>query len=177
MKKYNVIYADPPWHYDSFCMNATRNRVEKPLPYNSMTLEQIKELPVKELADKNCRLFMWTTNKFIPFSFDVVSAWGFEYKQTLVWKKTGNPSPWGGSVAPNHAEFLIIGTIGKPKREAMLKTSIIDANVRNHSQKPEVFKQEIVKCCGDIPRIELFAREKTFGWDVWGNEVQGDITL
>ncbi len=176
--KYQIIYADPPWHYDEFCQIHSRaGRTVKPLPYGSMSIDDICGLPVAAIADKDARLFLWTTNRYLPDAFRVMSAWGFEYKQTLVWHKKGNPSPWGGSVAPNHAEFLLVGNRGKPKRAGMWGTSVLAHNVSRHSAKPGEFKDLILRVCGDVPRIELFARAKEFGWDAWGNEVESDIEL
>ena len=178
MSKYQIIYVDPPWQYDEFCQIHSRaGRTVKPLPYGAMSINDICALPVQGIADKNTRLFLWTTNRYLPDAFRVMKAWGFTYKQTMVWYKKGNPSPWGGSIAPNHAEFLLVGVIGKPKREAILKSNIVECNVSRHSQKPGVFKDLIIEVCGDIPRIELFARRKEFGWDCWGNEVESDIEL
>lgn len=106
-RSYGTIVADPPWHYDDFCqIHSKAGRTVKPLPYGSMTVKEICALPVKEIAASDSRLFLWTTNKCLPDSFGVMAAWGFDYKQTLIWHKVGNPSPWGGSVAPNHAVFL-----------------------------------------------------------------------
>ena len=178
MKKYQIIYADPPWSYEEFCqIHSKAGRVVKPLPYGAMSVESICALPVRDIADSNARLFLWTTNRYLPDAFRVMESWGFSYKQTIVWSKKGNPSPWGGSVAPNHAEFLLVGTVGKPKRNAMLKTNVVEHNVSRHSKKPELFRDLIVEACGDVAKIELFARNKVFGWDCWGNEVGSDIEL
>jgi len=142
-----------------------------------MTIEEMCSLPIKTLADDNARIFLWTTNRYLPNAFLVLSSWGFTYKQTIIWRKVGNPSPWGGSVAPNHAEFLLVGTVGNPPRREMLKSNIIEANVGRHSEKPAFVRDLILRVCGDVSRVELFARKKELGWDVWGNEVESDIEL
>lgn len=182
--KYQTIYADPPWKYDEFCQIHTgAGRVTKSLPYSSMTIEEIKSLNVASVANKDCRLFMWTTNRYLPIAFEVLGSWGFEYKQTIVWQKTGNPSPWGGSIAPNHAEYLLVAVKGKPKRLSMLKSNVIPHKVgRKHSAKPQEFLQYI-ETVSPGPYLELFARPITpmfpvrEGWYVWGDEVRNDVEL
>jgi len=177
MQKYRTIVADPPWHYDEFCqIHKKAGRVTKPLPYQSMSLDEIKSLAVRELADKDCRLFLWTTNKYLPSAFEVMAAWGFEYKQTLIWHKVGNPSPWGGSVAPNHVEFLLVGVRGNPARKQMLKSNVIAANVQRHSEKPNVFI-DYIEMVSESPYLEMFSRAARLGWDVWGNEVASNVQL
>ena len=167
---YRTIVADPPWHYDDFCqIHSKAGRTVKPLPYGSMTVKEICALPVNEIAAPDCRLFLWTTNRYLPDSFGVMAAWGFDYKQTLVWHKVGNPSPWGGSVAPNHAEFLLVGVRGKPERKAMMKSSVVGVNVQRHSAKPDVFLDH-VESVSEGPYVELFARSQRLGWHTWGNQ-------
>jgi N6-adenosine-specific RNA methylase IME4 len=175
---YRSILVDPPWPYkENFAqIHSKAGRVEKPLPYPSMSVEDIMALPVRTLAESDCRLFLWTTNRFLPDSFRVLIAWGFEYRQTIVWHKDGNPSPWGGSVAPNHAEFLMVATVGKPERLAMWKSNVLSVNVARHSQKPEVF-QDLVERVSAGPYLEMFARRYRMGWDVWGNEVDSSVRL
>ena len=157
------------------------------LPYESMTVEEICALPVAECGADDCRLFLWTTNRYLPDAFKVLAAWGFEYKQTLTWRKTGNPSPFGGSVAPNHAEYLLVAVRGKPKRLARLKSSVIDAPAaapgksrggtkRRHSAKPELFL-DLVEQVSPGPYVELFARRARLGWERWGNDVDSTVDL
>ena len=141
-----------------------------------MTIEAISALPIADLADRHARIFLWTTNRFLPGAFDVLRAWGFSYKQTIVWHKDGNPSPWGGSVAPNHAEYLLVGVRGKPQRLQMWKTNVIGINVGRHSQKPERFI-DLIEQVSPGPYLELFARRPRLGWSVWGNEVESTIAL
>lgn len=174
---YKTIVADPPWEYKEFCqIHSVAGRVTKPLPYNSMTIEEICSLQVGKFFDVNSRLFLWTTNKYLPSAFTVITKWGFEYKQTLIWHKVGNPSPWGGSVAPNHAEFLLVATKGKPKRLSLLRSNVISCNVGRHSRKPEIF-MDLIEQISPPAYLELFARTKRLGWAAWGNEVDCDIDL
>jgi len=188
-QRYRCIVADPPWRYDrGFASDPTSGRNMKdedreeiihddPLPYSGMTVEEICALPVAKMADADCRLFLWTTNRYLPDGFRVMAAWGFGYKQLLVWRKTGNPSPFGGSVAPNHAEFLIVGTRGNPPVLSRAKSNVMDAPAqRRHSAKPELFV-DMVERTSSGPYLELFARERRLGWDAWGNECAANVTL
>ena len=156
---YRTIVADPPWPYEEkFCqMHSKAGRTTKPLPYCSMTLADISGLPVGELAGTHSRLFLWTTNRFLPASLSVLTAWGFDYKQLVVWHKSGNPSPWGGSVGPNHCEFLIVAVKGKPERKEMWKSNLVAVNVATHSAKPPVFV-DLIEQVSPGPYVELFAR-------------------
>ena len=127
--KFKTIVADPPWEYpEGFNTVSASNGIpigpikhDKPLPYPSMTIAEICALPVANLADKDCRLWLWTTSRYLPDAFGVMKAWGFRYRQTLVWHKLdGNI---GGGVAPNSAEFLLVGVKGNPPIKTKLKQS------------------------------------------------------
>jgi N6-adenosine-specific RNA methylase IME4 len=150
------------------------------LPYGSMDLAAIAALPVQSFAAKDCRLFLWTTNRYLRLAFDVLEAWGFEYRQTLVWRKTGNPNPWVAHIAPNHAEYLLVGVIGKPERLSTFPSSVlsIDTNPAKaaHSQKPEAWL-DYIEQASPAPRLEMFSRRARFGWDYWGDESLGTVEL
>jgi N6-adenosine-specific RNA methylase IME4 len=186
MTRYRTIVADPPWDYEGFASSPTprkgaaqRVKVDA-LPYDAMSVEDICALPVAALADADARLFLWTTNRYLRAGFDVCKAWGFRYRQTLIWRKTGNPSPFGGSVAPIHAEFLLVAAKGSPGVVARLKSSVIDAPAAaapgSHSAKPEAFLDHI-ETISPGPYVELFARRARFGWDYWGNESLGTAVV
>lgn len=181
-KKYNIIYADPPWKYwAGGKRNATRH-------YKCMEIEEICKLPVKDIADKNCLLFLWITFPILDRIFEVITAWGFEYSTCgFVWikgKKKFNPNQTsflpqdsiedffgcGGWTRAN-AEICLIGKKGTIERKSKNVRQIIYSNVRNHSQKPIETRDRIIELVGDLPRIELFARGRMEDWDVWGNEV------
>lgn len=147
-----------------------------------MSLEEIQALPVSEIADKDCALFMWTTIPLLKESFSVLSAWGFVFKTiAFVWVKQNRKSDslfWGmGYWTRANAEFCILATRGNPKRVAKNVHQIIMTHIEEHSKKPDEARKRIVQLMGDVPRVELFARQKPEGWDVWGNEVNSDITL
>lgn len=179
--KYRTIVADPPWHYAGFASQSRTpgkwsGRVEtRALPYGSMSVEEIAALPVGELAHQDCRLFLWTTNRYLPDSFTVMSAWGFDYRQVLVWhKRDGN---MGGSVAPCSAEFLMVGVHGSPKRVSKMPSAVVSTSApKQHSKKPEMFL-DFVEQVSPGPYVELFARRARFGWDYWGNESLGTAEM
>ena len=180
MKKYGIIYADPPWHYRVCSKKGAGRSAESHYP--TMTIEEIQALPVSELADKDCALFMWITFPLLKESLSVLSAWGFKFKTiAFVWIKQNRKSDslfWGmGYWTRANAEFCVLATKGKPKRMAKNVHQVIVSHIEEHSKKPDEARRRIVRLMGDLPRIELFARQKSAGWDVWGNEVESDIIL
>lgn len=180
MKKYGIIYADPPWHYRVYSKKGAGRSAESHYP--TMTIEKIQALPVSELADKDCALFMWITFPLLKESLSVLSAWGFKFKTiAFVWIKQNRKSDslfWGmGYRTRTNAEFCVLATKGKPKRMAKNVHQVIVSHIEEHSKKPDEARRRIVRLMGDLPRIELFARQKSAGWDVWGNEVESNIIL
>ena len=180
--RYRTIVADPPWPYPEGIgvpntghmihgrkrTNAERGPIRSrvPLPYQTMTLDDIGDLPVSALADDDARLFLWTTNRYLPHAMQMLSGWSFEYRQTLIWDKTPNFSPLPASVAPNAAEFLLVASRGKPERIGTWSTSIVRARKPRpvHSEKPDAFL-DIVEQVSPGPYAELFARRGRLGWD------------
>jgi N6-adenosine-specific RNA methylase IME4 len=177
--KYQIIYADPPWSYKDKALAGNRGAECK---YQVMGTADIAKLPIKELADDNCALFMWVTMPKLNECFSLISDWGFEYKTcAFVWVKKNKVSPsWFmgmGRWTRSNAELCLIATKGKPKRVSASVRQIIDSPIEAHSKKPAETRERIVQLIGDLPKIELFARQKADGWDSWGNEVESDITL
>jgi N6-adenosine-specific RNA methylase IME4 len=175
--KYRTIVADPPWHYDSFVRGAGAGGsvVTVPMPYPSMTLGELADLPVREWAMPDAFLFMWTTNRYLPESFWIANAWGFEYRQLIVWDKGTSMSPFGGSVCSNRAEFLLVCRRGQPRiKERWPDGSVVHANRGEHSAKPEVFL-DLVEMVAPGPYLEMFARRQRLGWDTWGNQAMDHI--
>ena len=181
-KKYKIIYADPPWDYSGRKLNTATNGKELNDHYPTMSISEICKLPIKKLADKNCLLFMWVTYPHLEKSFEVIEAWGFKYstvafewlKMTTTGKNVCFMGSWtcGGGI-----ELCLLAHKGSVPRIAKNIRKMIIAQRREHSRKPGEAKERIVQLVGDLQRIELFAREKTEGWDVWGNEVESDIKL
>jgi N6-adenosine-specific RNA methylase IME4 len=176
-QKYRTIVADPPWEYpEGFALGPGHGVLEvRPLPYSSMTLDDIYALPVHDLADTDCRLFLWTTNRYLDDAFTVLRAWRFKYRQTLVWHKLDANLP--ASVAPNSAEFVLVGTRGAPQRLTTIPSSVI-ATTRSggHSAKPEVWL-DYFEAVSPEPRLEMFSRRARMGWDTWGNESLGHVEI
>ena len=177
-KKYNIIYADPPWQYRSKECLAKKSILNGKLNYhyNTMTLEELKKLPVNKICEKDCLLFLWVVSPMLDDCIDVLKSWGFKYKTcAFTWIKQNKKSDslfWGmGSWTRANAELCLIATKGKPKRQSAKVHSVIMSKIREHSRKPDETRDRIVELCGDIPRIELFARQSVDGWDCWGNEV------
>jgi N6-adenosine-specific RNA methylase IME4 len=179
MKKYQIIYADPPWQYGTWGATASwlrPNSHKRPLPFPTMSVDEICALPVSSLADKNCELYLWTTQKYLPDVFRVIDDWGFKYKQTLIWCKPPRCG-LGGAYTPTN-EFLILARKGKkPKAKRILTTWFLIKRPHNHHSEKPAFFRDMIASVTNSPRIELFARQKTEGWDVWGNEVESDIEL
>lgn len=174
MGKYQIIYADPPWDVKKIKRASRPNQVE--FDYPTMSLEEIKELPVKEISDENAMLFLWTTQAYLPKAFSVMEAWGFKYQRTITWDKMNGLCLFGFH---HRTEFLLVGYKGKiemyPKRKAIPTQFTFSSKKLKHSQKPDEIRKAI-EVFGEN-RIELFARQKINGWDVWGNEVKSDIDL
>jgi len=188
MKKYNIIYADPPWRYNDKlgCDNAKMGAVEN--HYNTMTLKDICNLKIQDICADDCVLFLWVTMPLLNISFDVIKSWGFIYKTcAFTWIKLNPKSKTIfkgiGRWVQGNAELILLATKGKPKRITKSMGQVVMAERGKHSVKPDIFKDKITQLMGDIPRIELFARpwselqNKYEGWDVWGNEVESDIKL
>ena len=179
-KKYQVIYADPPWEYGAWGKPNPKSRPNGkvyPMPYPTLSLKEIKELPVSSIADTNCELYLWTTQKWLPKAFEVVEAWGFKYCQILTWCKAPRGLGQGGVFCPT-TEFLVLGRKGKMPKVRRVDTTWWNVKRPHnaHSKKPAEFR-EVVEKVSYGPRIELFARAKTPGWDIWGNELPNDITF
>jgi site-specific DNA-methyltransferase (adenine-specific) len=184
MKKYQIIYADPPWEYEF-----SHTRVRAINDYPTMSMEDICNLKIKNISDENSVLIMWVTFPKLEQAFPVIEAWGFKYVTNLfTWIKTNheNKKPfWGmGYYTRSNAEICLLGKRGKGiKAKYHDIHSVIFHPILKHSQKPPIIRENIVKLFGDVPRIELFARKEkdliTYsdwqGWAVWGNEVDSDI--
>ncbi len=173
-KKYGIILADPPWNFWS---GGWKNQTQH---YKTMTLEDIKNLPVENLAAENCVLFLWVTFPILKEAFEVIESWGFKYSTCgFNWIKRNKKSAgWFfglGSWTRANSELCLIATRGKPIRQSASVSQIIDTPIEEHSKKPDIVRDKIVELIGDIPRVELFARDNTKGWDVWGNEIKEEI--
>lgn len=178
--KYNIVYADPPWRYKESWGNGTNAHT-----YKTLSVDEIKALPVEQITDKDSHLYLWVTNPFLAEGLAVCDAWGFEYKTLLTWVKTytdGTPEMGMGYYFRGCTEHVLFGVKGKLKiKNKITKNMFHLVNPRwlggMHSSKPSEVRDWIVDWTGDLPRIELFARQKVEGWDAWGNEVVGEHNL
>lgn len=170
--RFSVILADPPWSYRDKAADGERGAGFK---YDVMTLDDIKGLPIREIADKDCALFMWATYPMMPEAFEVLNAWGFKYRTVaFTWVKTTKHEKLAmgmGNWTRANAEPCLLATRGKPKRVSASVHSVIMSERREHSRKPDEQYERIEQLMGDVPRIELFARQHRDGWISWGNEV------
>jgi len=180
-KKYNVIYADPAW---SFNNKKTGGGMKSgaSFHYDTMSVDDMCKIPINEIADENCVLFMWWVGSQPKEAIKLAESWGFTIKTMtgFNWVKTtkkDNLDFGMGFWTRAGSEMCMIATKGKPKRINAAIRSVVMAQRTEHSKKPQIFRDEIVKLMGDLPRIELFSRCKTEGWDIWGNELPNDIEL
>lgn len=191
MKKYNVIYADPPWSYNDRSGRGYKHSARE--KYDTMTLDDIKKMPIHSLSEPNAVLFLWATIPLLPEAFEVMAAWGFTYKTNLTWVKRHlikPPAKFMGYWFRGGVEHLLIGIKGEVKPFRSQGNSYLESQATKHSRKPECFRKLIeevtITSFAEPKRVELFARsakEDFFpdhhlqGWDVFGNEVNNSITL
>lgn len=182
MKKYNIIYADPPWTYKVWS-EETGNGRSAARHYNIMSKEEIQQLPVQSICEDNAVLFLWVTAPCLLEGIELIEKWGFKYKTVgFTWVKRNKKSDsyfWGmGYYTRANAEYCLLATKGKPlPRISKSVHSILDDRIMRHSEKPESARTKIVELFGDLPRVELFARTETPGWDVFGNNITNSIIL
>jgi N6-adenosine-specific RNA methylase IME4 len=183
MKKYKVIYADPAWQFKSKKTGGSMlsGAAQK---YTVTSLDDMKALRVKDLADDDCLLVMWWVGSQPSEAIELCKSWGFNLctMTGFVWDKltvTGKPFFGLGHTTRASVECALVGYKGKLSNLIVDKSvrSRISAKVGRHSEKPHQFRSAIEKLCGDVPRIELFARNKAAGWDSWGNEIESDVEI
>jgi N6-adenosine-specific RNA methylase IME4 len=183
-KRYRTIVADPPWPYGSPpLLRQQRSGKQSFLPYPEMTLDEIKALPVKRLAQNDVAgnrtdksvprdggiLYLWTTTRFLEDGYDVARTWGFVPTMLLVWCKPHGDASMGGTFAAN-VEFVIVGRRGSPRSAiGSSRTRWFTWPRGAHSAKPEAFL-DLVEQVSPGPYLEMFARRNRLGWDTWGNE-------
>lgn len=147
-----------------------------------MSIDELCALPVETLAEKDCLLFLWATFPQLPEALRLIKAWGFSFKTVaFVWLKLNRKSlTWFyglGYWTRGNAEICLLAKRGHPKRYSKSVHQFIISPVEEHSKKPDITREKIIELAGDLPRAELFARQKIPGWDVWGNEVDSDFSL
>ncbi|MBV2128199.1 MT-A70 family methyltransferase [Arsukibacterium indicum] len=180
-KKYSIIYSDPPWQFNSVKSGGSM-KSGAAAKYDVMTLDQLKALDVPALCEKDCVLVMWYVSSQPQEALDLVKAWGFTLKNmnAFIWRKLSTnliPHFGMGYWTRAGAECALIAVRGKPKAECRSIRQVRDEVVGEHSEKPAIFRDDIVKLCGDVPRLEMFARVAAPGWDVFGNEVDNSVHI
>lgn len=189
VKKYSIIYADPPWAYKVWSRKGKGRSAESHYP--TQKLACLQSLNVPAICASNCALFMWATCPCLQDAFQLAKAWDFEYKTVaFTWIKLNrhNDKPFVGMgyYTRANAEIVLLFTKGKPlKRVTKNVEQVLVSKIGKHSQKPPEIRERIVQLFGDLPRIELFARSrKGFfpdyeyeGWDLFGNEVNNSINI
>lgn len=174
-KQYNIIYADPPWKYNQRNNKKTKFGGGVHAHYPTMSMEEIEKLPIEKLAGENCALFLWTTFPYLDKQIQLFEKWGFRYTTLgFSWIKTnaknGAPFFGVGYYAKSNCEICLLGIKGKMKPISNKISSCVISPREAHSKKPCEIRDRIVSLFGDLPRIELFARESAAGWDAWGND-------
>lgn len=169
-KKYSIIYADPAWSYYE-----GGNKAQS-IHYNTMTIEDICNLPVKNITDDNCILFLWVTFPILQECFKVIETWGFKYSTCgFNWikkNKISNTNFFGcGGWTRANSELCLIATKGSILRLDNTISQVIETPIEEHSKKPAIARELITKLVGELPRIELFSRNTTDGWDAWGDMI------
>ena len=173
-KKYGVIYADPPWH---FKVRSDKGKGRSPENhYPLMSLDDICKMNVRDISLPDSVLLLWVCDPMLDQAFKVIEAWGFQFKTVgFTWAKTNSKSlgffTGLGYWTRSNPEMCLLATKGKPKRVGGNVDRLVVSERREHSRKPDRIRNDIIELCGDLPRIELFARQKFDGWDAWGNEV------
>ena len=174
MPAFGVIYADPPW--------SLGGSVKGSPPYPCLSTGDICALPVERLAALDCALLLWAVHSRLPDAFAVIRSWGFEYKTVaFTWVKR-TPLDTGyflgrGYQTHSNAEICLLATRGKPARVGTGVPGLVVSPRREHSRKTDEVRERIVRVFGDVPRAELFARQKVPRWKAWGNEVECDFAL
>lgn len=189
MQKYKLILADPPWDFDNKKTGGSM-RSSASQKYVTTEIKALEQLNVFDLADKDCLLAMWWVGAMPQEAIDLVKAWGFRIVNMngIVWNKlTQHDKPYFGMGFYTRAgsESVLLAVKGKFKPESHSVRAVFhseaqiqfEAKVRAHSEKPAQVHQMLVELAGDVPRLEMFARRNTEGWDVFGNEVNNSILI
>lgn len=169
--RYGLIMADPPWSFENWSKAGEHKNASA--EHDCISLADIKRMPIGHLSSRDCVLWLWATNPLLDQAFEVIRAWGFEFKTAGHWSKktvSGKQAFGTGYILRSAGEPFLIATTGNPKTSRNVR-SVIEGPVREHSRKPEEAFAAAERLCGDVPRIEIFSRQDRAGWDVFGNEV------
>lgn len=168
---FRVLYIDPPWRYSN---KKTRSAAEDNYP--TMSLSELKQMPIEAMASKNCALFMWATCPMLVPALELGAAWGFKYKTVAFWwakrNRVANSAFYGiGNYTRANGEPVLLFTRGAPKVRCKGVNQFVWSKIRRHSEKPTEIRDLIVRLMGDVPRCEVFSRHEVPGWKRFGNEL------
>lgn len=169
--KYNILYIDPPWDVKRGPVWSS-NGPSKELPYNTMSVSDMKRMPIADITDKHAHLYLWVINKYIPDAYELAKHWGFSPSAMLTWCKPPHGIGIGGTFVQT-TEHLLFCRKGTLKAQKRIDRTWFQYPRLHHSKKPDEFRDMIVNVSGNLPRIELFARERYVGWDAIGDEIDG----
>lgn len=183
IKKYNVLYVDPPWDFSNkFKAGKKQHSITEKYP--TMNIKELKELRefIDKITTKNSVLFMWTTDAHLKSALEVMEAWGYTYKTIgFIWnkkEKSGKQVCYMGMWTMKGSEICLLGIKGNPHKflKSRKVRQLVEAERGRHSEKPQEVRNRIVEMFGDKAKyLEMFAREKVAPFDVWGNEVDSDV--
>lgn len=174
-KKYQIIYADPPWSYKVWSNKGKGRSAES--HYNTMNASDIQSMPIKGISEKDSVLLLWVIYPCLEEGLELIKHWGFKYKTcAFSWvkmnKSQNTPFVGMGYYTRANNEICLLATKGKPlQRLSKSVKQVLLSPIREHSRKPDEIRDRIVALFGDLPRIELFARQSAEGWDSMGNEL------
>jgi len=171
--RFDFIMADPPWRFQARSKKGVTSKSAGG-QYRTMTIDAIKAMPIPEICQKDCLLWLWATNPMLPEALDVLAAWGFSFKTGGHWCKTtrhGKLAFGTGYILRCAGEPWLIGTRGRPRTTRSVR-SVIMAPIREHSRKPDEAFLEAEKLMPDANRLELFSRQQRPGWSAWGDETE-----
>lgn len=172
--KYSIIYSDPPWQFKTYSDKGKGRSAD--CHYPTMSKSEIQNLPIQNIAAKNSVLFLWVTAPCLIEGIELISAWGFTYKTVaFTWikqnRKADSIFKGMGYYTRSNAEYCLLATRGRVlDRKSRSISSVVISHIEEHSKKPDEVRSRIVQLFGDLPRIELFARQTVEDWDCWGNE-------
>jgi len=183
--KYQIVYADPAWDFKGGGIYQDNGRKDRSISsqYKLTKTNDMAKLPIKDITDTDAFLFMWCTDSHLKQGIELMEAWGFRYSTiAFIWVKqyaSGSLCSNVGRWTMKNCEIVLLGLKGTPLKYKKAKNikQLVMAERTGHSVKPDEVRNRISQLCGDLPRIELFARIKTDGWDVFGNEVNNSIDL
>ena len=172
--KAQIIYADPAWSFKTYSQKGQKRSAIR--YYNTLSINDICKLPISDISDDNCTLFLWAIDSMLPEAFRVIKEWGFIYKTVaFTWIKENIKSDGYftgmGYWTRCNPEQCLLATKGKPKRISKSVKQLVFSKRQEHSKKPDIIRNNIVELCGDLPRVELFARQKVKGWHSWGDQI------